>query len=169
MLEKLARVLNGLEECVGKCDSDVSRVASEVTKNATKRSMGEDSNEGRNVMGDICGELEKQNNRLRREVGRLNEENEQLRIEESQRGKLLPEYRLEIVRSRGLAEVAEKSLRAERGAVTQLQVSRTYAGVLRARRYGATHTHTLACSPFTLYLHISRFVNTRRSRRAETA
>jgi len=72
-------------------------------------------------MGDICEELESENGRLRREVDRLKEEIEGGRIEREQNGKLLPEYRLEIVRSRSAKEEAERELKEERGTVRELK------------------------------------------------
>ena len=62
------------------------------------------------AMADICTELESQNKRLRREQERLNAELVSVRMEQEQAAKLLPEYRLEIVRSRSLAEVAQNEL-----------------------------------------------------------
>jgi hypothetical protein len=126
MLEKMGRVLGGLEDALSRCDDGITDVAARVTSNVTQSTIAaqassEESTTVANAMTDICGELETQNSRLRREIGRLQEEVGTMRKEEDERARLLPEYRLEIVRSRGMAEEAQKELQAERNTTKQLQ------------------------------------------------
>jgi hypothetical protein len=149
MLEKMKRSLAGMEDALDKCDDGVSDVAGRAASNVTAATIaaaesGANSATVANAMTDICSELETQNARLRREIERLNSElgacapphrtraplltphppiprTGSLKMEEEQRAKLQPEYRLANVRSRGMADVAQKELDGERSTVKQLQ------------------------------------------------
>ncbi|GMH90940.1 hypothetical protein TL16_g11915 [Triparma laevis f. inornata] len=119
MLEKMSRVTAGLKDALERCDDGISSAASETAKNVTEGHI-DDGGKG-NIMGEICEELEGENGRLRREIERMKEEVEASRVEREQNHKLLPEYRLEIVRSRSGKEQAERELKEERGTVRELQ------------------------------------------------
>ncbi len=124
MLDKMGQALANLTGALDNCDDGVadaaSRAASDVAS-ATLAAAKQENGSVANAMTDICSELEAQNARLRREVERLSSELKAARSEEDARARLLPEYRLEIVRSRGMAEVARKELEGEKEAVTMLR------------------------------------------------
>ncbi|GMI00030.1 hypothetical protein TrST_g12752 [Triparma strigata] len=118
MLENMSRTLSNLREALETCDIGVSSMAGETAKNVARANI---EGEGGNGMKDIWEEVERENGRLRREMERLKEEVEADRVEREQSSRLLPEYRLEIVRARSAKETVERELKEERGTVRELQ------------------------------------------------
>ena len=114
LLESMGRTLAGLHDALDRCDEGVSdaaaRSASDVAAATIRADGGEDGTVAQ-AMADICSELEGQNKRLRKEKGRVDAELAAVRLEQERMTRLLPEYRLEIVRSRSAAEEAQEEVR----------------------------------------------------------
>jgi len=124
LLEKMNTTLAGLKNSIQHCDDGVNdaavRNAAEVSA-SLYQSSGKNGESISNTMADICSELERENARLRRELDTMNEKLHATQMDADNAMKLLPEYRLEIVRARSSAESAKRELKGEREAIVHLQ------------------------------------------------
>ena len=124
LLEKMGSSLAGLKNSVEKCDEGVNNVA---VRNAAEVSATMFNSSGKNgetitdTIADICSELERENARLKRELEAANDKIAAGKMDVDNAMKLLPEYRLEIVRARSGMEGVGRELKCEKEANVHLQ------------------------------------------------
>ena len=124
LLEKMGSSLAGLKNSVEKCDEGVNNVA---VRNAAEVSATMFNSSGKNgetitdTIADICSELERENARLKRELEAANDKIDAGKMDVDNAMKLLPEYRLEIVRARSGMEGVGRELKCEKEANVHLQ------------------------------------------------